>query len=202
MLWTVFWTLLASLLTLGAGLLASPRGRRWLKRQRTRAKQHRRRRAQAAWSAYRVRYRKTRRGSRRESRRSQPPRLTFGHVRSQDDPTVPVKAYRKARDRYQLEKQRSRDRKAMEPKRTMGQRVRVLASQGPWSATKAEVRHRVSSAHGSQCGAKRVDGYRCQNRAMIGDEGHALEFCWIHRNERSSDSNHESRGRHRAESRG
>src|SRR3546814_20587579 len=55
MLWTVFWTLLVSLLTLGGALLASPPGRRKLKSWRRKASQHRKRRSRAAWSAYRVR---------------------------------------------------------------------------------------------------------------------------------------------------
>lgn len=188
MLWTVAWTILGSLLTLGVGFVATKGGRRHLKRARTKMRQHRRRRGKAAWSAYRVRYRKTRRGSRRVARRQQAPRLTFGHVRSPADPHPARVLGRKAVDRYQLNRQRSQDARSQSPKRTAGQRVRTLFSQGPWSATKAEVRHKVSNARADQCEANRVDGYRCQNRVLIGDEGHALPYCYVHRNERPAGS--------------
>jgi len=193
MLWTVIWTLLASLLTLGAAVLATPAGRRKLKKLRTKARQHRRRRAKAAWSAYRVRYRKTRRGARRASRRAQPPRLTFGHVRTKDDPTLGTKALRAARDRYQLRAQQAKDRKAMEPRRTWTQRAQTLASSGPWGSVKAEAKHKVASARGIQCEGTRVDGYRCQNRVMIGSDGDPLLFCYIHRNNPVPDQSEPSR---------
>lgn len=181
MLWTVFWTVLVSVVTLGLGLLASPPGRRKLKRLRSKAGQHRRRRSRAAWSHYRKTYRSSRRRTRRATRRTQPPRLTFGHVRTKDDPHPVRVLSTKVRDRVALARSQARDRKAAErsQRRTAGQRLRVLVSQGPGTAVKSEARHAVSRGMKHTCNATTKDGTGCHNLALIGDDGRPTEACYI-----------------------
>lgn len=206
---------LVSLLTAVGGLICwkSPKARRKLTATRKRVNRRVGHVTRSAWTAHKRSRAATARGQLKAKRRSQPHRLTFGHRRTGDDPTLSRRVAKVAGTKVRDGAGRLADRakvaranaKAAQVKGpSLLDHLKTTVSYGPGAAGKAVVRAKVNRAVGAPtCGSTNTqDGHPCQNPCMMGAEGHYAAGCYIssHRppagsGDNDRDDRRDSRGR-------
>lgn len=176
----VFYAVVA-LTTLTGGLLATKKGRGWLKRQRRKVGRKAKRDTVGAIRHRRKVRAQTPRGKLRAKRRAQPKRITAGHVREPGDPTRTRraarwvgtkakdgtrKAARTAADRYRVRRENRKGPKPA-PKPVLALGPGPVKRKRSTSDTRHEQNLRYLRSRG-YCTAKCQDGTNCLNKASIG----------------------------------
>jgi hypothetical protein len=177
----------------GVGMVfGTEKGRTWARKKRGKAWGKVKKTSKAAWGYRQKKKAATPRGQRKAKRRTQPPRMTVGHVRAPDDPHPARRAARwvggkakEANDKRKLNKLRK---KGQPPKRQpIGQLVTksvFAAASGP-KPKKVSVRTTQPQGQGAEhCQAHNQDGTQCGNLERIID-GVGVGYCYItkHKNE-------------------
>lgn len=148
-------------------LVASKKGRKWLRKQRTKMRKRAVKDSKTAVKAHRKVRSATPRGQLRARRAQQPKRLTFGHRRAANDPTHSRIAARKARaagGRWVEQRKVSR--------------ANRKAAKQPKPSPLLELGRRVSAPPrmSRQCGSTATQDHQpCRNRCAPGHDS-----CYLH----------------------
>lgn len=186
--WWIFGTL-GSILCLGVAAFSTKKGAARLKRVRNKIKRGRARATKSAWSAHVRKRNSTKRGQRRAKRRKNDYRITYGHRRSEDDPTLTRRAGRAIRsgakagtDAARLKYRQHRDakaaRKADDPKPKILELVSDKIDGSRSTRSGATLWNHGGQAMG-KCMASTERGTECQNLETIGPDGFGTGHCWI-----------------------
>lgn len=148
----------------GTGLLslvATKKGRQWLRKRRGRMRRRAVKDSKQAWKTHQAARAATPRGQLRARRRAEPKRLTFGHRRRPDDPVAARVWIRKAHERARVARANRRATRPPRP-RPLLQLATERASAPP--------------SFSRQCGSTAtVDGAPCRNRCLAGRDA-----CHLH----------------------
>lgn len=177
----------------GVGMVfGTKKGRTWARKKRGQAWTKVKRTGKAARTYRKKKAAATPRGQRKAKRRQQPPRMTWGHVRADDDPHPARRAARwvggrvkKANDNRKLKKVRAQGKPPT--RQPIGQLVTksvFAAASGP-KPKRVSVRTTQQQGEGAEnCQALNKDGSQCGNLERI-EGGVGLGYCYItaHKNQ-------------------